>query len=151
MMLLSWLMTCLWSNVCLTVCGETFFVAFQRFIDLFFRVHLELLSYIGHACNVGCSIFNCTFLWSNTFCGLVVLGETTAHYHFCAAVANVLTLADINPRQPILGMCCYTDSLTSRHFQLQSYISEWWRCCCNASLAWSVVKQGLCMYPFEQC
>lgn len=43
---------------------------------------------------------------------------------FCTAVANMLTLAAISPRQTILGMCCYTDSLTSRHFQLQSYISE---------------------------
>lgn len=50
--------------------------------------------------------------------------KLTAHHHFCAAVANVLTLAAISPRQTILGMRCYTDSLTSRHFQLQSYISE---------------------------
>lgn len=73
-------------------------------------------------------------------------GETTAHYHFCAAVANVLTLAAFSPRQTILGMCCYTDSLTSRHFQLQSYISERWRCYCNAFLAWFVVKRELCLH-----
>lgn len=59
-------------------------------------------------------------------CGLVALGETTAHTTtpVLLTVANVLTLAAISPRQTILGMCCYTDSLTSRHFQLQSYISE---------------------------
>lgn len=98
--------------------------------------------------HVGCSI-STVHLFDQIvfFCGLVVLGETTAHYHFCAAVANVLTLAAISPRQTILGLCCYTDSLTSRHFQLQSYISEWWRCYYNASLAWFLFRQGLCMYP----
>lgn len=87
------------------------------------------------------------YLWSDSFCGVLVLGETIAHCHFCVAAANMLTLAAISPRQTILGMCCYTDSLTSRHFQLQSYISEWWRCCSSASLAWFAAKQGLCAHP----
>lgn len=37
------------------------------------------------------------------FCGVLVLGETIAHYHFCAAAANMLTLAAISPRQDYSG------------------------------------------------
>lgn len=131
---------------------SVFFMPFSILLIFFFMgtVLVSVILYVYRS-RMWIVPFQLHFFNQISLCGLVALGETTAHHYLCAAVANVLTLVAISPRQTILGMFCYTDSLTGRHIQLQSYIFEWCSVLlqCLSGLVCSQTEGCVCTLPSE--